>query len=405
VALPNSPLLWVAAVMLWVMNASVNVSMEPFRAFVADQLPSSQRPLGFALQSLFIGVGGVLSSILPWLLARFGIINVAPAGQIPATVRIAFYAGAAVLLAAVSWTVFTTHEYPPERLHGFSGSPPASTDTQVARAWLPGSAMLVLGVIGVLLIRHFSLDAELYLFAVGLAVIGGLYLWLARTRSRGMLRQVMADLYGMPGPMRRLAWVQFFSWFAMFAMWNYLTPTVASVQFGSSNPLTAAYNAGANWADVLNGAYSGFAVLAAAIIPLMVRHAGLRWSHLINLTLAALGLISFVWIRNPDWLLLSMLGVGFGWASILSLPYTLLADNLPAEKMGVYMGMFNLFITLPQILGASVLGVLLHVAFRNQPVYGLVLGGVSLLIAGLCTLRVAEPGAGALAAGVSAQQA
>ncbi len=405
VAMPNSPVLWVAAVMLWVMNASVNISMEPFRAFVADQLPTSQRPLGFALQSLFIGVGGVLSSILPWLLARFGILNVAPAGQIPATVRIAFYAGAAVLLVAVSWTVFTTREYPPERLRGFSGSPPAPTDIGVARAWLPGSAMLVLGVVGVLLIRNFSLDAQLYLLAVGLVVIGGLYLWLARTRSRGMLRQVMADLYGMPGPMRRLAWVQFFSWFAMFAMWNYLTPAVAAVQFGSSDPLSAAYNAGANWADVLSGAYSGFAVLAAAVIPLMVRRAGLRWSHLINLALAALGLISFVWIHNPDWLLLSMLGVGFGWASILSLPYTLLADNLPAEKMGVYMGMFNFFITLPQILGASVLGVLVHAVFRNQPVYGLVLGGISLLIAGLCTLRVAEPRAGALVAGLPAQQA
>ncbi len=397
-AMPDSPTLWMAAVMLWVMNASVNIAMEPFRAFVADQLPTAQRPLGFALQSFFIGVGGVLSSILPWILAEFGVGNVAPAEQIPATVRIAFYAGAAVLLAAVSWTVFTTREYPPERLHAFEDSPAVRTDIDVSRAWLPGLGMMALGVAAVLLIRHFSLDAHLYLLAVGLLVIGGLYLWLAGTRSRSMARQVMADLYAMPGPMRRLAWVQFFSWFAMFAMWIYLTPTVTSVQFGSSDPLSAAYNAGANWADVLNGAYSGFAVLAAAVIPLMVRRAGLRWSHVINLTAAALGLISFVWIRNPDWLLLSMLGVGFGWASILSLPYTLLADNLPAEKMGVYMGMFNFFITLPQILGATVLGVLLHAFFGDRPVFGLVLGGVSLVIAGSCTLRVAEPQPQALSA-------
>ena len=403
-AMPNSPALWVAAVMLWVMNASVNISMEPFRAFVADQLPTSQRPLGFALQSFFIGVGGVLSSILPWALARLGVTNVAPAGHIPDTVRIAFYSGGAVMLAAVTWTVLTTREYPPERLHGFSDSLPAHADADVSRAWRPGLAMLAAGAAAVFVIWHFSLAAQLYLLAGGLAAAGALYLWLSRTRSPGMTRQVMTDLYGMPGPMRRLAWVQFFSWFAMFALWLYATPAVTSVQFGSSNPLSVAYNAGANWADVLSGAYSGFAVLAALVIPLMVRAAGLRWSHVINLAAAALGLISFVWIRNPDWLLLSMLGVGFGWASILSLPYTLLADNLPAQKMGVYMGMFNFFITIPQILAASVLGVLLHAFFGNQPVYGLVLGGVSLLIAGLCTLRVAEPGTGALAACVSAQQ-
>ena len=404
VVMPNSPVLWMAAVMLWVMNASINIATEPFRAFVADQLPTSQRPLGFALQSLFIGIGGVLSSILPWVLTRLGVVNVAPAGQIPATVRIAFYAGGALLLAAVTWTVFTTHEYPPERLHGFSDSLPARADADVSGAWRPGLAMLAAGAAAVFVIWQFSFGAQLYLLAGGSVVAGALYLWLSRSRSSGMTRQVMTDLYGMPGPMRRLAWVQFFSWFALFAMWNYLTPAVTSVQFGSSDPLSAAYNAGANWADVLNGAYSGYAVLAAALIPLMVRVAGLRWSHVINLAAAALGLISFVWIRNPDWLLLSMLGVGFGWASILSLPYTLLADNLPAEKMGVYMGMFNFFITIPQILAASVLGVLLHAFFGNQPVYGLVLGGVSLLIAGLCTLRVAEPDAGALAAGVSVQQ-
>lgn len=392
-AMPESPALWVAATMLWMMDASVNVSMEPFRAFVADQLPASQRPLGFIVQSLFIGLGAVLASILPWLLAKLGVANVAPAGEIPATVRIAFYVGGAVLMGAVAWTVLTTREYPPQRLRAFADSPAVKEDGDVSRAWRPGLAMLAFGVAGVLAIRRFSLSRQLYLLAGGVMVAGALYLWLSRTRRRGMARQVMADLYHMPAPMRRLAWVQFFSWFPMFAMWLYTTPAVTSVQFGSSDPLSAAYNAGANWVGVLFGAYNGFAVLAAAVIPLMVRLAGLRWSHVINLAAAALGLISFVWVRNPDWLLLSMLGVGFGWASILSLPYTLLADNLPAEKMGVYMGMFNFFITIPQISAASVLGVLLHVFFGDRPVFALVLGGASLLMACLCTLRVAEPGA------------
>ena len=402
-AMPDSPTLWVAALMLWVLDASVNISMEPFRAFVADQLPASQRPLGFVVQSFFIGLGAVLASILPWVLAKLGVANVAPAGEIPATVRIAFYTGGAVLVGAVLWTVLSTREYPPERLRAFADSPAMREEADVSRAWRPGLLMLAVGVAGVLLIHHFSLSGQLYLLTTGLAVAGALYLWLSRTRSRGMARQVMADLYGMPEPMRRLAWVQFFSWFPMFALWLYTTPTVTAVQFGSSNPLSAAYNAGANWVGVLFGAYNGFAMLAAVLIPLMVRKAGLRWSHVINLTLAALGLLSFAWIRNPQWLLLSMLGVGFGWASILSLPYTLLADNLPAEKMGVYMGMFNFFVTIPQISAASVLGVLLHVFFGDQPVFALVLGGASLLIAGACTLRVAEPGA--VAVPVAAREA
>ncbi|EQD59923.1 major facilitator transporter, partial [mine drainage metagenome] len=161
------------------------------------------------------------------------------------------------------------------------------------------------------------MNEQLYLLAGGLVFAGTLLLWLSYTRGRNMVREVMADLYGMPGAMRRLAWVQFFSWFAMFAMWIYTVPAVASTQFGSSDPLSTGYNAGANWAGVLLGSYYGFAVLAATLIAPMVRAVGLRWSHVVNLAAAAVGLISFWWIRNPHWLLLSMVGVGFGWASIL----------------------------------------------------------------------------------------
>ena len=402
--MPESPILWFAAVMLWVMDASVNISMEPFRAFVADQLPNAQRPLGFALQTLFIGVGAVLSSVLPWVLAHFGVSNVAAPGEIPTTVRISFYIGGAVLISSVLWTVLSTREYPPERLRGFSDSPPMQPLTDASRAWRPGLVLLALGAAGIVVIRRDGLDGQLYLLVSGLVVAGGLFLWLSRARSRGMVRQVMADLYGMPGAMRRLAWVQFFSWFAMFALWIYTTPAVTAVQFGSSNPLSGAYNAGANWVGVLFGAYNGFAVFAALIIPQLVRWAGVRWTHVINLVAAAVGLASFLWVRDPRWLLVSMLGVGFGWASILSLPYTLLADNLPAEKMGIYMGIFNFFVVIPQLLAASVLGVLLKTFFAGQAVFGLVLGGVSLALAGLCTLRVAEPSAGVLKAAAPAPQ-
>jgi maltose/moltooligosaccharide transporter len=389
--MPSSPTVWVAAVMLWLMDGSINVSMEPFRAFVGDQLPEAQRPLGFALQSFFIGVGAVLASLLPWILARLGVPNVAPAGRIPATVRISFEVGAAVLFGAVLWTVVTTREYAPERLLGFARRTLALPLTDAAKAWRPGLLMLLAGGLGIAAIRRFALAAELYLIAAGLIVFGALFVWLSVARSRGMVRQVMGDLYGMPGPMRRLAWVQFFSWFALFAMWIYTTPTVTSVQFGSSDPRSLAYNTGANWVGVLFAASNVFLIGGAVLIPLMVRLLGVRWSHLLNLAAGGLGLASFAWVRSPDWLLLSMAGVGFASASIQALPYTLLSDNLPAEKMGVYMGIFNFFIVIPQMLAASVLGGLVHAFFGDRPAFGLVLGGISMAVGGLCTLRVAEP--------------
>jgi len=389
--MPNAPVLWMAAGCLWLMDASFNVSMEPFRAFVGDQLPPQQRPLGYAMQSVFIGAGAVIASALPWILAHLGVANTAPAGSIPATVRYAFYSGAAVLIAAILWTVSSTREYPPDRLREFAdavGTPPPA---DASRAWIPGAVMLALGFASFLAIEQLALEKELYLLAAMLLVFGSLFVWRSRTRTRGALSQIMGDLYAMPDAMRRLAWVQFFSWFALFAMWIYTTPTVAAVQFGSSDPQGAAYNAGANWAGVLFAVYNGFAVPAAALIPLMVRALGLRWSHLINVSLAGLGLVSFALIRDPDWLIASMVGVGFGWASILSLPYTLLSDNLPTEKMGVYMGIFNFFIVIPQLMAASVLGLVIHHLFHDRPVYALVLGGISMGIAGLCVLRVPEP--------------
>ncbi|MDG2539475.1 MFS transporter [Dyella jiangningensis] len=390
--MPNSPTLWIAAGLLWIMDASINISMEPFRAFVGDQLPPRQRPNGYAMQSFFIGVGSVVASLLPWLLAKLGVSNVAAEGGIPDTVKYAFYLGGAVLLGSVLWTVLSTREYPPEELSAFADSPAdAHTTSDVSRGWRVG---LVLGVMGALLlaaIRYYTLEKELYLLAGGLILFGGLFAWLSITRSGGMLRQVMGDLYGMPASMRQLAWVQLFSWFALFALWIYTTAAVTSVHYGTSDTHSALYNEGANWVGVLFAAYNAFAAVAAVAIPWMVRKMGLRTSHLVNLWLGGAGLLSFLLIRDPHWLLLSMVGVGFAWASILSLPYALLSDNLPAAKMGVYMGIFNFFIVIPQLLAASVLGLLLRLFFHGQAIWALAMGGASLIIAGLCTLRVAEP--------------
>lgn len=398
-AMPNSSALWIAAGLLWIMDASFNVSMEPFRAFVGDQLPPQQRPLGYSMQSVFIGVGAVVASFLPWVLTHFGVANTAPAGEIPHSVKYAFYAGGAVLLGAMLWTILSTREYPPEQLQSFADNQLEHAPTAVGGAWKIGVLLLVLGIAVLGLIEQLALAKELYLLAGGLIVFGLLFVWLAFTRRGGMLRQIMGDLYGMPAPMRRLNWVQFFSWFAMFAMWINTTQAVSETFYGSSDTTSVAYNEGANWAGVLMGTYNGVGVLAAMAIPFMVRAIGLRLSHLVNLWLGGLGLLSFLLIRDPHWLVASMVGVGFAWASILSLPYAMLSDNLPAAKMGIYMGIFNFFIVIPQLLAASVLGVLLKLFFHNQPIYALGLGGASLLLAGLCTLRVRVP---AVAAAVPA---
>lgn len=392
VAMPNSPYLWMAAGMLWIMDASINVSMEPFRALVADQLPPRQRPLGYSMQSFFIGVGAVVASMLPWLLAQFDVSNVAEPGAIPDTVRYAFYAGAAVLFVAVGWTVVTTREYPPDELTGFTDARTAAHEPlDRARTGRSGITWFVAGFLGLAGIYTFSLDQQLYILAGGVSIYGFALLLLSRGRNQNMFSAIMGDLYSMPEPMRRLAMVQFFSWFALFAMWIYTTGAVTEVHFGSSDPSSPEYNEGANWVGVLFAAYNGFAALAAIVIPWMTQRLGLRFSHMINVWLGAAGFISFLFIKDPNWLLLSMVGVGFAWASILSLPYALLADHLPTEKMGVYMGIFNFFIVIPQLLAAALLGFLLKTFFGSEPIFALVIGAVSLFIAGISVLRVAEP--------------
>ena len=257
-----------------------------------------------------------------------------------------------------------------------------------------GLAWGLAGLAGLTLVALWRLDPQLYLLCVG-ALLWGVAQWLhGRGVPPGMFASIMGDLATMPQAMRRLAPVQFFSWLALFSMWIYATAAVAQVHYGSSDPHSAAFNRGANWVGVLFAAYNGFAALAAAVIPLMVRRFGLRVSHLINVWLGAAALLSFLMIRDPHWLLLAMVGMGFAWASILSLPYALLSDSLPAQKMGLYMGVFNFFIVIPQLVAASVLGFLLRVMFGGAPIYALVLGGLSFVLAGLLVLRVPQPAPG-----------
>jgi maltose/moltooligosaccharide transporter len=394
-AMPRAPVLWIAAVLLWVLDASINVSMEPFRALVADQLAPAQRPRGYAMQSFFIGLGAIVASLMPWLLTRFGISNGSRdsmgSAMVPETVRLSFEFGGAVLLGAVLWTVWRTREYPPQQLTAFADSTPSDVIGQrekvaTSSAWL----WCMIGAAALVAVHFSGADPQLNIIGAGV-LLWGLANWLhGAARGPAILGSVMDDLKNMPQTMRRLIPVQFFAWLSLFAMWIYCTAAVSQRQFSSTDPLSPAYNEAANWVGVLFAAYNGFAAIAAVLIPIMVGRFGLRQSHLINLWAGGVGLISFVFVRDPHWLLLSMLGVGFAWASILSLPYALLSDCIPAKKMGVYMGIFNFFIVIPQLVAASILGLLLRQLFAGKPVYVLALGGVSFFVAGLLALRVPE---------------
>lgn len=390
IAMPRSPGLWFAAGLLWLLDGSINVSMQPFRAFIGDLLPPSQRASGYAVQSFFIGVGSVVASALPWLLSHYGVSNVAADGTIPASVRIAFDLGAVVLLVAVLWTVLSCREYPPDAVEAFSDdAPPLPVRPANPRRGLVwGLGWAVIGAALIIAIYRLRLDPQLYLLSVGLFLWG--VLLLTHRHGRGPLSTILVKLQTMPQMMVELAPVQFFSWVGFFALWIYATPAVAQRFYGAIDPHAAAYNEGANWVGILFAAYNGFAALGAVIIPLLVRHMGIGKSHILNLWLGAAGFVAFLLIRDPVWLVAAMVGVGFAWASVLSLPYALLSDHVPAAQMGLYMGVFNLFVVIPQLVAASVLGFLLKSFFGGAPIFAFALGGGSFLIAGLLMLRVRQ---------------
>ncbi|MGB5528880.1 MAG: MFS transporter [Ignavibacteriaceae bacterium] len=406
VVMPNSPVLWIAAGMLWIMDASINISMEPFRAFVGDMLPSEQRTAGFAMQSFFIGIGAVIASALPYMMTNwFGISNVAPEGEIPDSVKFSFYIGALVFFLAVTWTVFSTKEYSPEELKKFSESEDEQKaknkrekreQVQAKRFYKDGSIWLLLGILITIIITISikEIDYGLYVLFVGgaaygiLQIIAGLLTKNNKTENGFVV--VLNDLYNMPKSMKQLAVVQFFSWFALFAMWIYTTPSVTHHIYGAKETTSALYNEGADWVGVLMAVYNGFAAIMAFVLVWLAKITSRKIVHLISLVAGGLGLASFYLIKDPNLLLVSELGIGLAWASILAMPYAILAGSLPPEKMGVYMGIFNFFIVIPQITAASILGFFVRDLFSGEAIYALVLGGASMIMAGIMVMFVED---------------
>lgn len=397
--MPNSSFLFMAAGTLWIMDASINISMEPFRAFVGDKLPPSQRTTGFAMQSFFIGIGAIVASYLPYIFNRFmGISNTAAvAGEVSDNVKYSFYAGAAMLFITVMWTVLSTKEYPPDP--AFESALKSKQKKNIENEGLyqqkfmrTGLVLAALGTLLSLVIAMFALEKELFVLAIGLALFGVVHIMasylIRQNRSYLGIVHIVKDFNTMPRTMIQLAYVQFFSWFALFAMWIYTTPAVTSHIFKTTDPRSAAYNDGADLVGKLFGDYNGIAALAAIALPFIARYTSRRVTHLIALSCGGVGLISFLFISDPGMLWLPMIGVGIAWASILSIPYAMLSGSLPSEKMGYYMGVFNFFIVIPQIVAATLLGFLLNKVFGGQSIYVLVAGGVSMIVAGLLSLMV-----------------
>ena len=332
--MPNSSALWMAVIMLWLLDASINISMEPFRAFVGDMLPNSQRTTGFAMQSFFIGLGAVVASALPYMFTNwFGMENTAPEGSIPDSVRWSFYLGGIAYFLAVMWTVFNSKEYPPDDLAKLR-------EENAAQGIYDGVKESFLGI------------------------------------------------FRMPKTMVQLSAVQFFSWFALFAMWIYMTPAVTTYIYGATDTKSAAYNEGADWVGICFAVYNGVASLAAFLLPLLAKTLNRKLTHLIALFCGALGLGSIYVINDPSLLLLSMVGVGIAWASILSMPYAIISSILPPNKMGYYMGVFNFFIVIPQIVAAGLLGFILKTFFGNVSIYAVLIGAASFAVSGLLCLIV-----------------
>ena len=406
VIMPNSPVLWVAAGMLWILDASINISMEPFRAYVGDMLPSEQRTKGFAMQSFFIGTGAVVASALPWMMTNLlGIANTAPEGMIPPSVKWSFYIGAAVFFLAVLWTVFRSREYSPDELEAFEDYENAQLkDAEEVKRDIPikagegqkkinfGYLFILLGIAATAAIYLGQQDVELYIISAGLAVLGIISLIAGLLQRAGKTEQglvvVVHDFLTMPKTMIQLSVVQFFTWFALFAMWIYTTSAVTSHVYGTSDPTSLLYNEGADWVGILFAIYNGFAAIIAFTLAPMAKASSRKVVHAIALTAGGLSLISIYFIPSPNLLILPMIGVGLAWASILAMPYAILAGSLPAKKMGLYMGIFNFFIVIPQIIAASMLGFITRNWFNGETIFSLMLGGAAMLIAASSMLFV-----------------
>ena len=399
--MPNSPAVWFAAGMLWIMDASINVTMEPMRAFVGDMLPDDQRTTGFAVQTFFIGASSVIGSLMPYLLTNlFHLDNTAPEGQVPASVKWSFYCGGVVYLLAVLWTIFSTKEYSPEEQEAFHAATSANAREPEAEITLDakkyattGGLLLLGGLIVSAVIWRWAWDKALYILSFG-ACFYGVLQWVAAKRfvagkKRGLV-ELMHDFNTMPAAMRQLALAQVFTWFALFAFFIYSTAAVTSYHFGSSDPQSEAYNLGANWVGVLMAVYNGVAALVAFLLPVMARRTSRVTTHVVCLVVGGLGLGSMYLFKEPRLLIVSMAALGIAWASLLTMPYAILSSVVPFRKMGVYMGMFNFFIVIPQILAAALLGLLVRTVFHGHAIDAIVLGGVSMIVAAALMLRVRD---------------
>ena len=347
VVLPNSglltsviPVLWMGAGMVMIMDASFNVSMEPFRALVADNLPESQRTSGFAIQTFLIGIGAVVGSALPSLLAQMGFSQEAGPSGVADNIRYSFYIGAVVFMAAILVTVFFSKEYPPEQYAQYHGQ----ADTDI--------------------------------------------------KEKSSLWDIFTDFKNMPRTMKQLGLVQFFSWFALFSMWVFTTDAVATHVYGLTGDYSKSieYNTAGNMVSSAFGVYNLVAAVYALCLPLLAKFLGRKGTHAFSLMAGGLGLLSIYFIKDPAMLTYSMIGVGLAWASILAMPYVILSGSIPAGKLGIYMGIFNFFITLPQIVNGIFGGFIVKHFYNGQSIYAIVLAGFLLICAAVSVLFVYDAG-------------
>ncbi len=340
------PALWVGAGMLMIMDASFNIAMEPFRALVGDNLRTDQRTLGFSVQTALIGFGAVIGSWLPYVLTNwFGVSNRDEDGGVPMHLILSFVIGAAILVISILVSIFSAKEYSPEELAQFEDEM-AHQETKVADANPKESSLL----------------------------------------------DIFDDFRKMPTTMRQLSWVQFFSWFGLFGMWVFTTPAIAHHIYGLpiSDSKSEAYQNAGDWVGVLFGIYNLVSAFYAFALPYIAKKFGRKLTHSISLIIGGLGLISIYFVPNENWLILSMIGVGIAWASILSMPYAILAGSISPMKMGVYMGIFNFFIVIPQIVNALIGGPLVKYIYNDNAIFALVTSGVSFLIAAILVVKVKD---------------
>lgn len=332
------PALWIGAGFLMIMDASFNIAMEPFRALVADLLPSDQRTLGYSVQTVLIGIGAVIGSWLPYALSNwFGVSSEALPGEVPLHLILSFIIGAAFLVGAVMVTFLTTKEYTNEELLSFELSENKVVEEEKSRIW-----------------------------------------------------DIFTDFAKMPKTMRQLAWVQFFSWFGLFGMWVFTTPAIAHHIYNLplSDTHSATYQEAGDWVGIIFGVYNGVSAIIAFFLPFIAKKIGRKTTHATALVIGGLGLISVYFVSSPNMLILSMIAVGVAWASILAMPYAILAGSIPARKMGVYMGIFNFFIVIPQIINAIIGGPIVKYLYGGNPIFALVTSGVAFLIAAVCVMKV-----------------